>query len=49
MCVLFVLFVYVDVGGPFFCLGGGVLLEGKGEWVVLLDNGRAVPSSVVFA
>ena len=23
MCVCFVLFVYVDVGGPFFFVGGG--------------------------
>ena len=48
-CVLFVLFLYVDVGGPFFfCWGGGILLEGKGEWVMLLDNGCVVPSFVVF-
>ena len=48
MCVFFVRFVYVDVGGPFFFAGGGILLEGKGEWVMLLDNRCVVPSFVVF-
>ena len=36
------------LGGPFFFAGGGILLEGKGEWVMLLDNRCVVPSFVVF-
>ena len=48
MCMLCAFCLCGCWGALFFAGGGGILLEGKGEWVMLLDNRCVVPSFVVF-